>query len=238
MKLRVGQVRQVLSAHRDLNYFALACLVIACARQALTLAPAPASWMVPAGELLYDAGLAIFAGWVFHLFVVVLPEFRQKSVLDRVVAVRMDYLIRFGYELAGPLAKAARTPRVWPLDSDSVLSACRRARSADSTVPGWSTDWNGLIRHLYSRTEVQRTVLRPLYSRLDAPLVELLDAEEEAFTHVHNFGKRKSMVEANLVAYAPYFIKWLETVHALLEYRVASIVSPTPAPDIQDDDWG
>ncbi len=152
--------------HRALNALAAGCLVLAVVRLALTSVPEPLPWLSEAGELIYDLALAFLAGWIFHLLVVVVPEAHRKARLDSIVAGRIDFLIRAGFTLAKPLARAANVdPDVFPLPPEAMERACARIRPSDPPR-GWAGDWHGLIRHLERITDVQRLAIKPFYARL------------------------------------------------------------------------
>lgn len=232
-----SQLRSLLSRHKALNRAAFGCLAVATTRQALTVVPEPLPFMAVSGELLYDLMLAVVAGWLFHFVVVVIPEDQNKRRLDEVAAVRVDNLLRQGYSLARPLARAARVhPNTWPLREEDVLQACAKVGTAEASPPGWAGTWDGLLRHLYRITEIQRTTLRPLYGRLDIELVRLLDAEELAYTHVNHFAKRDSIAGSRFTAYAPYMSTWLAAIEDLRNFRATQMHVEAPPPRPEDDE--
>ena len=232
-----SQLRSLLSRHKKLNWAAFACLVVAGTRQALTVVPEPLPLMAVSGELLYDLMLAVVAGWLFHFVVVVVPEDRERRRLDEVAAVRVDNLLRHGYTLARPLARAARIhPNTWPLSEEDVMRACAKVQTPDVSPPGWAGTWDGVLRYLLRVTEVQRSTLRPLYGRLDIDLVRILDAEELAFTHVNHFSKPNSIAGKQFTAYAPYMWAWLNAIEGLRSYRETEMQTSEAVPRPEDDE--
>lgn len=232
-----SQLRSLLSRHKNLNWAALGCLVVAATRQALTVVPEPLPFMAASGELLYNLMLAVVAGWLFHLVVVVIPEDQEKRRLNEVAAVRVDSLLRHGYTLARPLARAARIhPNTWPMSEEDVTRACTKVQSPDASPPSWAGTWDGLLRYLFRVTEVQRSTLRPLYGRLEADLIRILDAEELAFTHVNHFSKRDSLAGKQFTAYAPYMWAWLNAMEDLRYYRLTEMHTAAAVPRPEDDE--
>lgn len=231
-----SQLRSLLSRHKHLNWAALGCLAVAAIRQALTVVPEPLPLMAASGELLYDLMLAVVAGWLFHFVVVVIPEDQEKRRVDEVAAVRVDNLLRHGYVLARPLARAARIhPNTWPLDEEDVERACRRVQTPKASPPGWAGTWDDLLQHLLRVTEVQRSTLRPLYGRLEIHLVRILDTEELAFTHLNHFSKPGSITGKQFTAYAPYMWAWLNAIEDLRYYRLTDMRTATVVPRPEDD---
>lgn len=232
-----SSVRLLLTRHKTLNWTALACLTVAATRQALTVVPEPLPMMAVAGELLYGLMLAFVAGWLFHFVVVVVPEERERRRLNEVSAVRVDYLLRHGYTLARPLARAASIhPSTWPLTEEDVRRASAKVGTPDASPPGWAGTWDGLLRHLLRVTEVQRSTLRPLYGRLDVDLVRILDAEELAFTHVSRFSSPNSLAGKQFTAYAPYLWAWLDALEDLRSYRMTEMRTATAPPRPEEDE--
>lgn len=232
-----SQMRSLLSRHKNLNWAACGCLVVAAIRQVLTVVPEPLPLMAVSGELLYDLMLAVVAGWLFHFVVVVAPEDREKRRLDEVAAVRVDNLLRHGHTLARPLARAARIhPNKWPLSEENVMRACVKVRIPTASPPGRAGSWDDLLRYLLRVTEVQRSTLRPLYGRLEIELVRILDAEELAFTHVNHFAKPNSIAGKQFTAYAPYLSAWLDAIEVLRSYRETEMQSSEAVPRPEDDE--
>jgi hypothetical protein len=223
--------------HRALNVAAAGCLLLAVARLALTSVPEPMPWLSEAGELIYDLALAFLAGWIFHLLVVVAPEADRRARLDSIVAGRIDFLIRAGFTLAKPLARAADVdPEGFPLLPEAIDRACARVRPSDPPR-GWAGDWHGLIRHLERITDVQRLAIKPFYARLGEDVLRLLDAEELEFTHLRRVNASSSRFELDdLSGLAEWISRWLGAVDALRAYRAEHLAPEVDAPQPGDDD--
>lgn len=223
--------------HRVLNVVAAGCLVLAVARLALTSVPEPLPWLSEAGELIYDLSLAFLTGWIFHLLVIVAPEADRRARLDSIVAGRIDFLIRAGFTLAKPLARAANVDlENFPPPPEAIDRACARIRPSDSPR-GWAGDWHGLIRHLERITDVQRLAIKPFYARLGEDILKLLDAEELEFTHLRRVNASSSRFDLeDLSALAEWISRWLETVDALRTYRAEHLAPGVDVPRAGDDD--
>lgn len=222
--------------HRAMNALAAGCLALAGGRLTLTAVPEPWPWLAEAGELAYDLSLAMLAGWVFHLLVVVLPEADRRARLEPIVARRIDFLLRAGFTLARPLSHAAKVPETtFPLLPEQLQDACERTKPTDAPK-GWATDWHGLIRHLERVTDLQRLALKAFYPRLEEDLLGILEDEELAFTHLRRVNSSSSKFELDdLRGLEQWIHEWLAAVERLRSYRrhLAQEI-PVPVPGAED----
>jgi len=225
--------------NRRINQSAVGCLIVVASQMALSSIPERAPWMSEVGELATNLCLAFLTGWFFHLLVIVLPERQRRARLERIVARRIDYLLRAGFDFAKPLSRTikAGSPS-FPLSAESVTKACALI-TPGGAPPGWPPDWYGLVRHLGNVTDTQRLALQPFYPRLDEDLLGLLEDEELAFLHLRRVNKMASAFEAeNLSALAPWIIGWLKAISALHTYRLTHLRTETAPPAPDEDEEG
>lgn len=182
------------------------------------------------GELLSDAGLALGTAWLFQWLVVLRPERARVSASNRVLAPRLDDLVRIGRQLVYMMRRTAGSDSdAWPPAKDEIVTLCKaidpRKPPKEFIAPSW---WPYLEYIQRRRGEAQRA-LEPYYDRMDVELLSVVTAERDAGGMLRLFEPGWPLPTSDsLVPWAVDIDKWTKALDSIRTRREALVPSVPP----------
>jgi hypothetical protein len=173
------------------NAVGLAALTVVLSRTLLLAKTEPWPWLSEAGDVLYDAGLAILTGWFFNWLVVERPRRREREHMYRAVGHNLSLLARTSRDMIEGLATTSGvtvadanepTEAEWaavlaPLDTTTPTPVMVVPLAGGGVRPALAREFIG--DHL-ARAENWVSHLVVALPYFDAELVALVQREQQA----------------------------------------------------------
>ncbi|NNM45229.1 hypothetical protein [Knoellia koreensis] len=183
------------------------------------------------GDLLSDAGLALGTAWLFQWLVVLRPERARLSASNRVMAPRVDDLVRVGRQLVYMMRRTTGSDSdVWPPARDEIVTLCKAIDPRKPPKEFLASSWWPYLQYIQRRRGEAQRALEPYYDRMDVELLSHVTAERDAGGMLRIFEPGWPLPTGDsLVPWAVDIDNWTKALDSIRTHR--EVLVPSVPPD-------